>query len=106
MVKEVKIEDFIVPDIRTKGKVISVVNTQEVETKFGKNIRVTFNVEINKNVYPVSLIISKKSAETKVIHPRSSAFRILSKYGCKTIKDLIGKEVELELNARGFYRIV
>ena len=101
-----KIEDLEIPEKNVKGKVISIAGIDEVKTRYGDNIRITLNVEVGGFVHKVSLITTKKTLERQVIHPRSNLYKILTKYGCKKIRDLVGKEVELELTNRGFYRIV
>jgi biotin synthase-related radical SAM superfamily protein len=104
--KNINLNEFTVPEKITKGKVISIGDTEVVKTQFGDSLRIIVNVEINKQVYPVSLVTSGKVLDRQIIHPRSNLYKILSKYNCKKITDLVGKEVELELNAKGFYRII
>jgi len=104
--KNINLNEFTVPEKITKGKVISFGDVEEIKTQFGNGLRITVNVEVNKQVYPVSLVTSGKVLDRQIIHPRSNLFKILNKYNCKKLTDLIGKEVELELNAKGFYRII
>ena len=101
-----KIEDLEIIDKVTRGKVVSIAEEREVVTKFGNFIRFVLNVQVGGSVVPISLLVSKKVIETQLIHPRSNLYRLLTKYGCKKLRDIVGKEVEVTVDARGFYRLV
>jgi hypothetical protein len=90
-----------------KGVVKDVGEVTEVNTKFGKSYRVPLTVELidGRNI-EVSIFLRDKTLVLGKANPRSNLFKILETYGCKKLKDLLGKAVNVRVDSKGFYRLV
>ena len=90
-----------------KGKVESIGEPTEVQTKFGKSYRVPLLVKTEDgNSIEVSIFIREKTVQLGVANPRSNLYKILDTYGVKKLSELIGKTVNIRIDSRGFYRLV
>jgi hypothetical protein len=90
-----------------KGTVVDIGEVTEVNTKFGKSYRIPLIVElIDNRRIEVSVFVREKTLIIGKANPRSNLFKILETYGCKTIKDLLGKLVNVRVDSKGFYRLV
>ena len=89
-----------------KGKVVEVGKPEETETQFGKQWRVPVRVKVGKQEVVVNLWITQKAIERGAFHPRSQIAKLLAITKAKNLKDLEGKEVELRVDQRGFYRFL
>ena len=77
-----------------KGKSVAVHQHEQMETKFGK--RWTMHIVIEGSD---SSIINTKlflPQQFPMIHPKSNLGKIMAYTGCKELRELIGKEVEVE----------
>lgn len=76
-----------------KGIVQVVHKPVEVETKFGKRkkMSIVINGADGTTVY-VNLFLPETFP---MVHPKSNLAKILAKYGCKSLRELVGKEVEV-----------
>lgn len=89
-----------------KGEVKEIGEPEEIETKFGKSYRVPVIVKVGDTEIETSVFVRDNSVKRGVFNPRSNVYKLLTRYGCKKLKELIGKQVELRVDSRGFYRIV
>lgn len=103
--EERDILDLSIQDTQTQGVVKSIDEPQLIETKFGKSYRVVLHVDANGADIPVSILINERSVKRGILHPRSNLYKILTRYGVKKLSDLVGKKVELRVDARGFHRL-
>jgi len=100
-IREIEIAEEIV-----SGKVISIGEPVEIETKFGSTFRVPLRIKINDVEVEVGVFVRTGTLERKQHHPRSNVYKLLTSYGCRSLNELIGKTVSLRIDSRGFYRIV
>ena len=104
--EEIQVEELYAPELREKGVVKEILKPEKVETRFGVSYRIPIVVQLGKDKETVvSVLVREKTLQRGIVHPRSNLYKLLKKYGCKKLKDLIGKEVELYIDSRGFYRI-
>ena len=78
----------------SKGIVVSMQPPEIVETRFGT--RKTTLVEIkgaDDSIIQCKMFLPQ---QFPMIHPKSSLAKIMQHYGCKQLKELIGKEVDVE----------
>jgi len=106
MTEEIKIDEIEVLGEITKGKIVRIEEPQKVDTRFGTSYRIPFVVKVNDAEITVSVLVRETSIKRKVLHPRSNLFKLMQRYGAKKLTDLVGKEVELRVDTRGFYRFV
>jgi len=111
LVKEEEVIDFDVDEVelaeeQVEGTIKALGSPEKVETRWGTSYRVPLVIDIKGKEIEVSLFITQKAAETGILHPRSNAYRLLSKFKCKKLKELVGKKVTLRVDQTGFYRIV
>lgn len=89
------------------GTVNSILTPTKIKTKFGEQVRIPISVKIDdKTDVVISLFVKEKTLTAKKLHPRSSLAKLLMKYRCKSLKELVGKKVLVRMDNRGFYRIV
>jgi predicted ATPase len=98
--------DLEVTEQNLTGTVTSIGTPQEVQTRFGLSYRIPIIVAVNDTTIPVNMIIRQKTLQRKHLHPRSNLYKLLTAYKCKKLRDLVGKQVNLRIDERGFYRIV
>jgi hypothetical protein len=101
-----KMENLEITEQTTTGQVESFGNPIEIQTRFGPAYRLPINVKTNNTTIPISIIIRTKTLEKTHLHPRSNLYKLLTKYNCKRLRDLIDKTVQIRIDERGFYRIV
>jgi len=89
-----------------EGEVVDVSEPELTDTRFGEALRVVVSVKIGENVIPTSLFIREASIEKGYVHPRSTLYKILTRYKAKSLRELIGKRVQLIQDEQGFYRIL
>jgi len=76
-----------------KGTVVAINTPEVTETKFGR--RGFTQVEVqgkDGSIVNVRLFLPQ---QFPMIHPKSNLAKIMRRYGCKTLNELIGKEVEV-----------
>lgn len=86
-----------------KGVVGSIHPPLPVETKFGKKYKC--QVVINGsdgNTINVGLFLPD---QFPLLHPKSNISLILEKYGCNELRELVGKEVEVEESGDMMWKI-
>jgi hypothetical protein len=101
-----KIEDMEIAGETEEGIIKKIGESEEIETKFGLTHRVPITVDIRGSSVEIGVFIRDKSIERGMFHPRSNVYKLLAKYNCKKLKDLIGKKVQIRIDNRGFYRFV
>jgi hypothetical protein len=90
-----------------KGIVKDIGVATIVETKWGKTYRIPLTIELmDKSIVNVSIFVREKTVQLKKVNPRSNLYKILETYNCKTLKDLKGKQVNVRVDAKGFFRLV
>ena len=92
------------PNVSTmKGMVVNIEQPKEIKTQFG--MRQFIEIQI-KN--PEMSVIANEWLGTvfPTVPPNSNLGKLLSRYKCRTLKDLIGQEVEAELIKGRFWKIV
>jgi len=78
---------------KMKGEVVKIHEPREIETKdYGKRKMIDFVIKGEEGQVIASEFLP---AQFPILTPNSSLGKILKKYDCKTLKELIGKEVEL-----------
>jgi hypothetical protein len=100
------IEDMEIAGEIEEGIVKSIGEPSEVETKFGKSHRVPIILEVKGKELPISVFVRDTSMTRGMFHPRSNIYKLLAKYNCKKLGDLVGKKVQIRIDSRGFYRFV
>ena len=76
-----------------KGKVNKIMEPQEVQTKeWGKRKIIEFIIEGKEGEVIVTEFLPR---QFPIISPTSNLGKIMTKYECLCLRDLIGKEVEL-----------
>lgn len=102
----IEIEEMEVAGETEEGVVEKIGKPVEVQTKYGKSYRIPITIKVRNTTYDIGLFVREKSIQKGVFHPRSNIYKLLVKYGAKKLKDLVGKKVQLRIDARGFYRFV
>jgi len=86
-----------------KGKVVQIMEPREVQTKdYGKRKVMEIVIEAREGEVSVTEFLPARFPR---MSPFSNLGKIMKKYGCKTLKELIGKEVELEKGKQENYKI-
>jgi hypothetical protein len=104
--KEKSIDEMEIAAELEEGVVKEIGEPEQIETKFGPTYRIPIVVEIRGNEQEIGVFVREKSIERGVFHPRSNVYKLLVKYGCKKLKELVGKKVQIRIDNRGFYRFV
>jgi hypothetical protein len=104
--KAKSIDEMEIASELEEGVVKAIGEPEEVETKFGTSYRVPIIVDIRGNEQEIGVFIREKSIERGMFHPRSNVYKLLTKYNCKKLKELVGKKVQIRIDNRGFYRFV
>ena len=88
---EVKVNASALPD--GKGIVAAIYEPEDQATKYGdkKIIQIVINGSDGSTVH-TKLFLPPQFPE---LHPKCNLSKILKHYGCKTLKELIGKEVKV-----------
>ncbi len=76
-----------------KGKIVAIHEPQPIDTKFGK--RMTMQVVINGSDGSTINTRLFLPQQFPMIHPKSNLGKIMAQNGCKELKELLGKEVEV-----------
>lgn len=100
-----KVLGLKLPAETVTGTVVALGQPTPVSSKFGESYRVPVTVDIGGAKVAVSLFIRRKQLEAGVLHPRSTIFKLLSRYNAESLGDLVGKKVALYVDKQGFYRI-
>jgi len=100
------IASMTVQEPTASGTVTSIGEPVPVETTWGLSYRIPIYVEVENRTIECSVFVREKTISRGVIHPRSTLFKLLTRYGCSCLAELRGKRVELRIDDRGFYRIV
>ena len=103
---DIDLNKITVPGEVTQGEVVNVEEPQKVETRFGTSYRIPFRIKIGTGEITVSILVRENSLKKGILHPRSNLYKLLTKYGAKNPKDMIGKKVDLRIDSRGFYRFI
>jgi len=88
------------------GEVVDVAEPELTDTRFGESYRVVLRVKVGEDVIPTSFFVRKSMIDRGKVHPRSTLYKILTRYKAKTLRELIGKQVQLIQDEQGFYRIL
>jgi hypothetical protein len=89
-----------------EGEVTNIGEPELIETKFGNTYRIPITVDIRGSEIQIGVFVREKSIQRGLFHPRSNIYKLLVKYGCKKLKELVGKKVQVRIDSRGFYRFV
>jgi len=76
-----------------KGKVVAIHTPEVTETKFGN--RGVMQVVIEGSDGSTINVKVFLPAQFPLVHPKSNLAKIMAQYGCKQLRDLLGKEVEV-----------
>jgi len=105
-IEEIKIDELEALGEVVEGTITGIKDPVKVETRFGTSYRIPFTVKLNDAEIEVSILVRENSLKRKVLHPRSNLYKLMQKYGVRKVKDLVGKKVQLRVDARGFYRFL
>ena len=98
---DVKVTKSEIPG--NKGIVENIEEPHPVTTRFGERDVCTINVKgSDGTILNVSLFLPQ---QFPMVHPKSNLGKILNKYGCEGMKDLINKEVELVSTGEGLWKV-
>ena len=76
-----------------KGKIVAIHEPEQIETKFGKRMKSQIVIKgSDGSTINTSLFYPQ---QFPLIHPKSNLGKLMAKYDCKELKDLIGEEVEV-----------
>ena len=77
-----------------KGKIKAIHKPEIVETRFGKRGVCQIVIDgSDGSTINVKLFLPE---QFPMVHPKSNLGKIMAKYGCKELKDLLQKEVEVD----------
>jgi hypothetical protein len=77
----------------SKGVVKAIHPPTDIKTKYGERKKCQVIIEgSNGTVVNTNLILPQ---QFPLLHPKSTLAKILLKYNCKELKELLGKEVEV-----------
>jgi hypothetical protein len=82
--------------------VTSIGEPKEQQTRFGTRLYAPMLLEYEGKNITINLWLPKK---TKIIHPKSNLYKILKRYGCTKLTELVGKQIQLYLDQNGFWRV-
>jgi hypothetical protein len=86
-----------------KGIVTAILHPEVQKTKFGDRKTVQIVIEgADKSVIHTNLFLPPNFP---ALHPKSSLAKIMKKYGCKTMHELLGKTVEVISVGEMFWKI-
>jgi hypothetical protein len=105
-VKEKSIDEMEIASELEEGIVKEIGEPEEIKTKWGTNYRVPIVIDVRGIEEKISVFITQKSIQRGRYHPKSNVYKLLAKYNCKKLKELVGKKVQIRIDNRGFYRFV
>ena len=86
-----------------KGTVVSINMPEVTETRFGR--RGFTQVEVQGKDGSLVNIRLFLPAQFPMVHPKSNLAKIMRRYGCNTLQELIGKEVKVEAVGDSMWKI-
>ena len=84
---------FNLPLLNGKGIITAIQQPKPKETKFGMRKLITFVIE--DTAHSQINVTMFLPPQFPAVHPKSNLGKMMRKYGCNAIKQLIGKEVEV-----------
>ena len=85
------------------GVVQEIRQPREVETSYGKRKLIEFVVAGQDGMVTAT---EYAGSAFPIVTPNSNLGKIMKRYGCKTLRQLLGKEVKLRLLRGSFWKIV
>ena len=86
-----------------RGVISAIHEPEPIKTKFGDRFKC--NVVLNGSdgsTITVGLFLPEQFPQ---VHSKSNIGKLLAKYGCGEFKDLVGKEVEIESQGEGMWKL-
>jgi len=97
-----KLKDYTLQAKEIEATVTALSLVKTTDTKYGKRAYTEATVTVNSATFQIRLWLGPEGSTD--INLRSTTAKVLMKYKCKKLADLIGKKVKLVLDNRGFYR--
>ena len=82
------------PLVGGKGVITAIQQPAVAKTKFGDRKYIVFLIEDAEHSQINTAVFLPPNFPA--VHPKSTFAKIMRKYGCKRVNELIGKEVEVE----------